>query len=766
MSEHLTASLNRAQREAVTMPPGPALILAGAGSGKTRVITHRVAWLLEEGLADGPDILAMTFTNRAAGEMRERIAELCGAKARHATITTFHSACARWLRRYARDIGLTPSFSIYDTADSRSLVKRCAQDLSMPFDASSLRHYLQRIDDVHNRGLSAHELETESRTRADEEFADLFQAYMHGLQQASAVDFGALITHILHLLEGNDDLRQQFQRIYRHVLVDEFQDTNAAQYRLLRALSPQNSSVMVVGDDDQSIYGWRGAEVENVRRFVHDYDPVQVIKLEENYRSIAPILQSAHTLVKSLPERMPKELIAVRSGDQRPELFVSTDDREEAEQVARQMQQLVEGGTYQWSDFAIFYRTNAQSRVFEQRFRSDSIPYRLLGTVGFFDRKEVRDLIAWLRLIANPADDAAFERVLKSPPRGVGEVTLTRLLAFREDFPDWLSTIDAWLQTTSGKRSKRTRKGLNDLLEILRELRVHQRHMGAAELIEAILSRAEYLEWLEKSEPDTFADRSLNLHELMHAAREFEKETDDNSVETFVERVALVSTRDEGDEEHSVRMMTVHTSKGLEFPVVFVTGLEEGMFPLAARSESDDESNHDDEERRLAYVALTRAEDRLFLSAALRRQRFGRFKNAEPSTFLHELVNAEQIDFHPDSVAQNLDWVPRREASFEQGGERAERGFDEFDQRPWNERSHDVQEWAEIPEEGVIFDERYYPEDSTAAAREWVGRKAKHKLFGIGEIIHADPTGDRIRLTIRFPQAGDKKVIADYVELL
>lgn len=769
MLEQLTNSLNPAQKHAVTMPPGPALVLAGAGSGKTRVITHRVAWLIEQGLSTGDDILAMTFTNRAAAEMRERIEDLCGARAKHAMVTTFHSACARWLRRHARLAGLTSNFSIYDTDDARSLVRRCAKDLSMPFDAGATRQYLQRIDDAHNKALSAHDLETLAHTRADEEFADLYRAYHEALIQASAVDFGTLITTMLHLLESNDLLRARFQRDYQHILVDEFQDTNAAQYRLLRALAPEGSSVMVVGDDDQSIYGWRGAEVENVRRFVSDYAPVELIKLEQNYRSTAPILRSAHELVKALPDRMPKELQAVRPGDVRPTLFVASDDREEAEHVARQIRDLQSESPRSYADFAIFYRTNAQSRVFEQRLRAEGIPHRLLGSVGYFDRKEVRDIIAWLRLISNPADDAAFERVLKSPPRGVGDVTLQRLQAFREDYPDWLSALAAWPTSGAAKRSRRTAAGLEQLLELLREFEVHKTHLSAAELIEAVLSRTDYLEWLQKSEPDTYEDRALNVHELIHAAREIAREggeDGDSSVETFVERVTLVSNRDEGDDGDAVLLMTVHTSKGLEFPVVFVTGLEEGMFPLTSRSQEDDDSAHQDEERRLAYVALTRAEDVLFLTAVQRRQRFGSITSTSPSVFLRELLDAQHIDFHADSVAQTLDWNQRRREQLEHAYREVERRFDEFDQRPWSERTRDDDVRGGIPDDGVVFDDRFYPEDSTAAAREWIGRSARHKLFGIGEIVDVDPTGDRVRLTIRFPEVGIKKVIADYVELL
>lgn len=789
MTDALTASLNSAQRQAVTMTPGPALILAGAGSGKTRVITHRIAWLIREGHSRSGDILAMTFTNRAAREMRERAEELCDMRDGRPMISTFHSACARWLRQYAKLAGLQSNFSIYDTDDTRSVVKRCAQLLSMPTDTSSIRGYLQRIDKAHNQALSAEDLETAARGREEEEFADLFVAYQDALDQASAVDFGTLITKMVTLLESNDAFRARFQRRYPHVLVDEFQDTNAAQYRLLRALAPVDGSVMVVGDDDQSIYGWRGAEVENVRRFVDDYTKVSVIKLEENYRSLAPILDSAHTLVSRLSDRMPKKLRAVRKGDVRPVLFVAYNDREEAEYISKQIQALRGELRLCYQDFAIFYRTNAQSRVFEQRLRTDGIPHRIIGNVGYFERKEVRDLLAWLRLIANPADDAAFERVRGTPPRGIGAVTLSRLMEFREDYDDWIDALNAWPQSKDAKRSRRSAKGISDLRELLEEFRTQRQHMRVDELLEAILKRSGYLEWLENAERDTFEDRARNIDELLHLARELRKDWEDiqaneasetDSLEHFLESITLAATGNQEESADSVQLMTVHTSKGLEFPVVFVTGLENKIFPLARRQtekedtfdmhggESDEERAHQEEERRLAYVAITRAKDRLFLSAATHRQRFGQVLLSTPSVFLEELAEQDQIEFDPDSTVQDLRWQknPARTAAHDPTIAPAPTTVDaHFDQRTWEERTEDVSGEA-VPDDGVIFDETYYPEESVSAAQKWIGRMAKHKLFGIGKIVDADPTGDRVRLTIRFDEVGIKKVIADYVDIL
>lgn len=794
MSDARTASLNASQHRAVTLTPQPALILAGAGSGKTRVITHRIAWLIEQGHSRPDEILAMTFTNRAAKEMRERAEALCEMRGGRPMITTFHSACARWLRQHAALADLTPNFTIYDPDDTRGVVKRCAQELSMPTDRGAIRDYLQRIERAHNQGFQAEDLETQARTRDDEEFADLFLAYQDALTQACAVDFGTLITRVLWLLENNDLLRAHFHARYRHILVDEFQDTNAAQYRLLRALAPKDGSVMVVGDDDQSIYGWRGAEVENVRRFVQDYQDVDVIKLEENYRSLRAILDSAHTLVQKLDDRMPKQLRAVRQGDMRPTLFVAGNDREESEHVANKIHALRQEHGLTYKDIAIFYRTNAQSRGFEQRLRQDGIPYQIVGNVGYFDRKEVRDLIAWLRLIANPADDAAFERVRGTPPRGIGDVTFGRLLAFREDYDDWLQVLEAWPRTQDAKRSRRAAKGIADLYALLQEFNAQRHHLRPDKLLQEILKRSGYLEWLEHSERDSFEDRARNIDELVHLAhqsalelQEEDEDAQDSEDEDaiqeplirFLETITLASAGSQSEDDNAVQLMTVHTAKGLEFPAVFLTGLEKGMFPLERRSkeptdpfEVDEEAQErQDEERRLAYVALTRAQDHLFLTAARQRHRFGQLLLSRPSIFLEELVEADHLAFDPASATQDLEWQPaprRRAAASPHGGDGhfADPGVDDFfDQRPWDEVG-EATSGELIPDDGVIFDDRYYPEDSVDAAQEWIGKKAQHRIFGIGEIIDADPTGDRVRLTIRFPDTGIKKVIADYIDIL
>ena len=757
------------------MPPSPALVLAGAGSGKTRVITHRIAYLLESGQASASEILAMTFTNRAAAEMRERLHALAGRRAEGALVTTFHSACARWLRTWGPARGLQRGFSIYDTDDQRATLKRLAKAMGMPFDAGAIREYLQKIDRAHNSALDAQTLETQARSTADEEFADLYRAYHEALRQASAVDFGTLITEMVHLLEENTHARDRFRAQYRHVLVDEFQDTNGAQYRLLRALAPSSGSVMIVGDDDQSIYGWRGAEVENVRRFLDDWKPVEVIKLEQNYRSIAPILQAAHQLVVPLSGRIDKKLIAERAGDERPKLRIALDDRDEAEAISAKIISLVENGVDP-EGIAIFYRTNAQSRVFEQKLRAAAVPYRVVGSVGFFDRKEVKDVVAYLRLVMNPADDAAFARVANTPPRGIGATTLEQLYATRENNADWVAALGAFNRALPKRVAAKTRAGLSALHEALFTLHSEAASQSPSQVLEAILTQTQYLDWLRGSEPDSFEERARNVEELLHAAREFERDSEDHAPEAFLERISLETGRDEGDEGSAVQLMTVHTSKGLEFPVVFVTGLEEKLFPLERRDQVIDEAAME-EERRLAYVALTRAKDQLFLSAARQRQLYGQLRRSEASVFLRELIAQEQVDYAPDSTQTTLDWneraQPRTSDDFSnewqapRAGSRRERPtLDDFDQRDWAETAP-KRSRVEIPDEGVVFDDSYWPEKQVQRAQDtWLGRRVHHKSFGQGSVQAADATGDRVRLTIRFDSGEERKVISNYVTRL
>jgi DNA helicase-2/ATP-dependent DNA helicase PcrA len=776
-AESLQAGLNPEQAAAVVHTSGPLLILAGAGTGKTRVITHRIASLVMRGLAAPREVLALTFTNKAAAEMRDRTQVLIGHDAKFATISTFHSACARWLREYARYAELKPSFSIYDDEDQLSLVRVVAEAMNIPHDAAAARSYRQRIEQANNEAMRTVEVQSRARGRDGELFAELYTAYQAALIQANAVDFGSLVSTMVHLLEDNEEIRSQFRRRYRHVLVDEFQDTNRAQYRLLRQLAGDDSQIAAVGDDDQSIYRWRGATVENVRAFQSDY-ACTTIALEQNYRSTRPILDAAHTVVKHLSERLDKRLRTDRQDAEAVRVCILSDDREEADFVARSISRIRRERNLAWNDFAVFYRTNAQSRMFEERLRAEGVPYEVVGGTGFFERREIRDVLAYLRLTVNPTDDIAFRRVVNVPSRGVGTGTLRQIEVFAADHAhgSLRTALAEYVKAPLGKLPKKTRESLQRFHALLSTFAEAALHADAAQFIDMVLSETSYLTWLDETEPDTADDRRANVDELRNAARDYCDRAEDKSLIGFLEYSALRGSPEEQQSDGTtVSLMTVHGSKGLEFPVVFATGLEDETFPLQRRQALTPEES--DEERRLCYVAFTRARDLLTITACTRRRMHGQTRYTRPSAFLLNLSD-EPVILLPESISIRIDWQGGGggsgggSASIGGTGPRlpAQRpGFDEFDQRPWQERAATAggsQIVGEIPEAGIIFDDSHFPEASLQKARGYVGRRARHTIFGIGKVVDADPTGEHIRLTIDFPGAGIKKVVLKYVDLL
>lgn len=756
-------ALNDAQREAVCHHDGPLLILAGAGTGKTRVITWRIAWLLQEGYATPDQILGVTFTNKAAREMAERVGHLVGPSAAYCTLRTFHSACARWLRRYAHAAGLTPSFSIFDDDDQLALVRQVADDLNLPSDAAATRSYRDRIEQARHAALRPTEVLEQARGREGEQFATLFVGYQKALQRQNACDFGDLVCRMVWLLEEDDRLRTQFRARYTHVMVDEFQDTNVAQYRLVQALAGPTAPIAVVGDDDQSIYRWRGATVENVRQFRDDYR-AHTVALEENYRSTRVILDVAHAVVSRLPSRLDKRLRTNRQSDDTVSVHVAVDDREEAEFIARTIERLRRERGLRYADMAIFYRTNAQSRVLEERLRAGGVPHEIVGATGFYDRREIRDVLGWLRAVQNPADDIALRRVVQAPTRGVGKATLDQLDLLRRDGAASSLWDAVHRHNTLLKRlTSRAKEGLGSLVRMLETMRHLAEQVGPAGLIDMVLEDAGYAAWVNDTDGDTAEERLANLRDLRESARLYREENPEGDVVGFLESCALrqADTNPELPADATrVTLMTVHAAKGLEFPVVFVTGLEDGQFPherkpVGLRPEDAEE------ERRLFYVAVTRAQDLLFLSASMRRRLFGQTKPCAPSPFLLELEDAAWR-MAPESASATLDW--RRTRS---GGNDAPRraAYDEFDQRTWQERAAVALE-PSVPEDGVVFDDSYYPTESVRAAQAYVGRLARHKLFGVGRVVEADPAGERVRLTIDFPEVGKKKVVMSFVELL
>jgi DNA helicase-2/ATP-dependent DNA helicase PcrA len=629
--------LNPQQWDAVNHIEGPLLVLAGPGSGKTRVIVQRTVRLIETGVAPG-QILALTFTNKAAGEMASRIAELLPG--RSIWVSTFHKLCARLLRRDAQAVGLSPNFTIYDTADQLQLIKAVLEELS-----ADPQHYkpgaiLHRIGQAKHRLQSHEEFACAAQDRRsghyDQLVAQVYTAYQNRLIHANAVDFDDLLMYVGRLLADNEEIRAELDHRYRYILVDEYQDTNQPQYQIVRALSHDYPNLCATGDPDQSIYGWRGAEIGNILRFEHDFPSARVVRLEQNYRSTPEILRAADSLITHNVRRKSKALFTENPAGSPVDVLCFATHQDEAEAVARGIETLASDEQRPWSDFAIFYRVNALSREVERALTRRRIPYQVAAGVAFYERAEIKDLLAYLRLIANPADRAAFHRVVNTPPRGIGKSTI-------EKISDWADQQSITLLAAAGRahefpglnpRAVAALKRFSDLiLEFSQSC-----YGGVAPLLAALLERTSYgAEW-RGSTLETDVQRAANVDELQNAARQYDKQhADDPTLTGFLEETALVADVDAIDDQSGlVTMMTLHAAKGLEFPVTFIVAVEEGLMPHE-RSTREGTPQEIEEERRLLFVGMTRARQRLFLTRANVRTLHGQDYPSAPSRFLHEM---------------------------------------------------------------------------------------------------------------------------------
>ncbi|MGB5548397.1 MAG: UvrD-helicase domain-containing protein, partial [Polyangiales bacterium] len=641
------SSLNSRQREAVVHEGGPLVVFAGAGSGKTRVITFRVAQLIATHDVAPWRILAVTFTNKAAGEMRERLLSLLGEQGAAVQVGTFHATCARLLRRYGESSGLSKDFTIYDDQDQQALVKRVLRDLGLDEKRYQPKAMAGRINRAKQEVQGPDEIETPDAW--SEVVRRVYTSYEARLQQANALDFGDLIYRTVRALESDETFRDAIVGRFSHVLVGEFQDTNHAQFRLVRLLSEGHRNLCVVGDDDQSIYRWRGADRRNILDFRASFPDATLVKLEQNYRSTQRILRAANAVIARNTDREPKELWTDNpEGD--PILVVRTmDERDEARLVVRGVRELSSQGN-RLSDVAVFYRTHAQSRVIEESLRSANIGYRIVGGMRFYDRAEVKDLLAYLRVMTNPADDMSLLRIINTPTRGIGKTTINRLLDFAAQFGQSLSDLledDAMLgQFGSGARKRL--EAFRGLMSTLGDVAASGAPLGevGAELVQ----QSGYAEMLQHDDTPEADARFQNIQELVASMDEFQSERPESTLAEFLENVTLQTSADEQTGGDRVTLMTVHAAKGLEFPVVMVTGLEEQVFPFKGIDPWEDPEELE-EERRLAYVAFTRAERRLVLSFAAVRRIFGQQRVGIPSRFLTELP------------AEDIEWIGARSSS-------------------------------------------------------------------------------------------------------
>lgn len=740
--------LNPAQKEAVSRLHGPLLVLAGAGSGKTRVITYRIANLIRSGVRPH-GILAVTFTNKAAGEMRSRAEKLLGASANGLWIGTFHSICARLLRIYGERLGLSRNFLIYDDEDQVALMKRILTDLQVPERLFAPKEVLWRIDRAKNEGIGP-----EAYTGQDF-FTDLvakaYPEYERRLLAADAVDFGNLLFKMLQLLQQDADLTHHLSQRFEHILVDEFQDTNLVQYQLVHLLSSVHKNLCVVGDDDQSIYGWRGADIRNILDFEKDYPDAKVVKLEQNYRSTQVILDAASAVISHNRGRKPKTLWTDHNGGEPIVLYECEDERSEANFVLSTIQQLRQSENRAYGDFAVFYRTHAQSRVIEEVLRAarPPVPYAIVGGMRFYDRAEIKDLIAYLRVLVNPADEVSLLRIINVPTRGIGTSTIDRVAAYAKQ--TGITLLESIQKCSSDDSADdellRTgpRRKLASFCQLITELTAEAGTVSPSRIAELVLERTGYLERLAIEGSPEAQNRAENLMELVNSLREYERRTEQPTLAEFLEQVALASNVDDyAESEGRVTLMTVHSAKGLEFPAVFITGLEQGIFPHGRALNNFDEM---EEERRLAYVAITRARERLILSYTRQRWIYGQQQQHAPSDFLRHIP--ESLLNKRNQARQVL--LNRAHASFVMPKSRGATGS-----KPASK--HDI--WID-----KSFDQRA-PEDINQASLGdfQIGMKVKHVKFGEGEIRVITGTPPNLNLTIFFPSVGPKTVRSQFVQ--
>jgi len=639
-AERLLAGLNRPQREAVEHGDGPLLVLAGAGSGKTRVLTHRIAYLLATGAARPGEILAITFTNKAAAEMRDRVGQLVGRSVRAMWVTTFHSACARMLRVDAERLGYSKRFTIYDQADSLRMLKRCLTELGVDPKRFPPRAVQAKISGAKNQLIDADTYNESAYAEFEEIVAEAFPLYEKRMREANAMDFDDLLVRTVNVIELFEDVRERWRRTFRHVLVDEYQDTNHTQYRLLQLLAGEHKNLMVVGDDAQSIYGFRHADVRNILDFEKDFDDVEIVKLEQNYRSTQTILSAANGVIERNREGLKKELWSDGEEGERVQLNELTDEHEEARWVAAEIERLAEEDGVARSEVAVFYRTNAMSRVLEDTLQRFDVSYQVIGGTKFYERAEVKDAIAYLSLLANPADLVSFTRVVNSPRRGIGNTTQGRIASHvnTTGMPVWEVVERA--EEVPGL-SGAAIKALSRFHETMAGLRERADEGGpVATLLESVLHESGYLEALAAERTIEAEGRGENLETLIGGAAEFdiererEGESEVSPLEEYLQQISLYNEQDGlRDEQELVTLMTLHNAKGLEYDTVFIVGCEEGAFPhMRALEEGSEE-----EERRLCYVGITRARKRLYMTWARERRLFGRAEHNLPSRFVDEL---------------------------------------------------------------------------------------------------------------------------------
>ena len=765
----LLTGMNDQQAEAVQTTEGPLLIMAGAGSGKTRVLTHRIAYLIDEKMINPWNILAITFTNKAAREMRERAVALNPATS-ETLIATFHSMCVRILRREADHIGYNRNFTIVDPGEQRTLMKRILKNLNLDPKKWNERAILGTISNAKNDLLDEIAYEHQAGDMYTQIVAKCYKAYQEELRRSEAMDFDDLIMMTLRLFDKNPDVLAYYQQRYQYIHVDEYQDTNHAQYQLVKLLASRFKNICVVGDADQSIYGWRGADMQNILDFEKDYPEAKVVLLEENYRSTKKILQAANDVIKNNRNRRPKKLWTQNDEGEQIVYYRANDERDEAVFVASTIDNIVREKVKNFKDFAILYRTNAQSRTIEEALLKSNIPYTMVGGTKFYSRKEIRDVISYLNLIANTSDNISFERVVNEPKRGVGPGTLEKLRNFA--YEQNMSLLDASANIMLSPIKGKAAQGVYDFANMILNLRDQLDGLSITDTVEAILDKSGYLDALSMQQTLESQSRIENIEEFMSVTKNFdETNTDGTEDETGIDRLgrflndlALIADTDDGEVEAAeVTLMTLHAAKGLEFPVVFLIGMEEGVFPLSRASEEPDEL---EEERRLAYVGITRAEEILFLTNANTRTLFGKTGYNRPSRFLRE-ISDDLLQYQglarPANSSFGVRFTKEEPIQFGQGMSLQQALQTRKANAQPQKHTGGAQPFSKATG-GLPFSKA---SDSGNSATDWeIGDIAHHKKWGDGTVLEVTGSGKTQELKIKFPEVGLKKVLASVAPIV
>ena len=765
--QEILGGLNDKQYEAVVNTEGPCLVIAGAGSGKTKVLTHKIAYLIGEKNVLPWEIIAITFTNKAANEMKERIANLVGETAKDIWMGTFHSICVRILRRFIDRIGFDSSFIIFDTSDQRTLVKNCLKDLSIDDKMFTDRSVLSEISNAKNEMLEPEQYT--ARANGDfrkEKIAKVYELYQKRLRENNAIDFDDIINYTIKILLENPDVLDYYSNKFKYVLVDEYQDTNKSQFTLITLFASKHGNITVVGDNDQGIYSFRGADISNILNFEKDFPGTKIIKLEQNYRCTGNILKVANSVIKNNEVKYKKELWTQNEEGFLPKVYVADNEYDEASYIAEQIEHLKREEYYKYSDFAILYRMNTQSRAIEDIFRRENVPYKVIGGLKFYERKEIKDIIAYLRLIQNSSDNLSLKRIINEPKRGIGKTSLDKVEQIANS-----NEISMYEVIKNADQYGLNRVYLNsrEFINVMEELKAKKDELNISELVKLTLRKSGYTKALEDESTIEAENRIENLNEFLTVTMEFEEQFAENTLSEFLEGITLSSDIDNlEEEEDTVTLMTLHSAKGLEFPVVFLVGMEEGIFP---GYKSISEPTELEEERRLCYVGITRARQNLFLTCSKQRTIFGstsynptsRFLNEIPEELLEGYEEAFGETNHKDQIFKDSSY------SWTYGSKNPVKEYKINPKEPImasaSNKVKNKTEFAFKTAESFLNSLNKKSSDTVDLSKYKPGVRVFHKKFGEGTINIAEQEGDDLKVDINFDKVGHKRLMAKFAKL-